>query len=272
MRNKITIYLFILAQVLCLKIYSSNSQSLIDSAQVAYDKQQYSEAVALYQSCVKAAGTSASLYANMGNAYTKLGDYGHALLYYERCLKLDPTVKMVKNNRDYILGKINDANKANVGGKKISVIPDEKGFFSRLGEYLTHCQTSNTWATLGVIMFILFCVCIGLYYFREEVLIRKIGFFAGLSFLGLCIIFNILAITSAKAIVNTNEGVLMEFKATLKAEPYANSKTVGVPLVRGTKMEVMEIQKSKNGKPTWYKVRLNSDIAGWIEAQSFEMI
>ena len=257
---------------MCRKTYSSNPQSLLDSARIAYDNKLYAEAAELYQRCVETAGTSAALYVNMGNAYTKLGDYGHAFLCYERSLKLDPTDKEARNNRNYILGKINDANKANVGAKKISVLPDEKGFFSRLGIFMTHCQTSDTWAILGAVMFILFCICIGLYYFRDEVLIRKIGFFAGITLLGLCMIFNILAITSARATDRTDEGVLMEFKASLKAEPYANSKTVGVPLVRGTKMEVMEIQKSKNGNPAWYKVRLNSDIAGWIEAQSFEMI
>lgn len=272
MRNKITIYFIILAHLLCFKAYSSESQMLLDSASNFYEKQEYADAVKLYHQCLNAYGSSASVYANMGNAYTKLGDYGNAFLCYERCLKLDPANKQARNNRSYILGKINDSNKANVGGKKISVLPDEKGFFSKLGTYLTHSQTSNTWATCGVVVFILFCVCVGLYYFREEVLVRKIGFFAGLTFLGLCIVFNILAITSANAIDKANEGVLMEFKTSLKAEPFANSKSVGVPLVRGTKMEVLEIQNTKNGRPAWYKVRLNSDIAGWIEAQSFELI
>ncbi|MCM1440299.1 MAG: tetratricopeptide repeat protein [Roseburia sp.] len=272
MRNKITIYFIIIAHIFYIKGYCSEPQALLDSAGNFYEKQQYAEAVESYQRCLNKYGSSASLYANMANAYTKLGDYGNAFLCYERCLKLDPSNKEARNNRSYILGKINDANKANVGGKKISVLPDEKGFFSKLGTFLTHSHTSNTWAVCGVIMFILFCVCAGLYYFREEVIVRKIGFFAGLTFLGLCIVFNILAITSANAIDKANEGVLMEFKTSLKAEPFANSKTVGVPLVRGTKMEVLEIQNTKNGKPAWYKVRLNSDIAGWIEAQSFELI
>lgn len=245
---------------------------LLDSASTAYSSSNYSSAIEIYEKCIKDYGTSAQILSNLGNAYAKSGDYGRAFLNYERALYLDPSDNEVRNNRAYIVSKIEDANKANAGGKKISVSPDKPGFFTQLGTYLKHSHKSNTWAVWGVITFILLCACIALYYYKEKVLLRKIGFFGGISMLFLCVIFNALSFTTAKAYSIKNEGIIIEFKTTLKTEPFESAKPVGIPLVRGTKMTIMETQNDKENKIVWYKVRLNSDIAGWIKSKDFEII
>ena len=121
-------------------------QVSIEDAKRAYDEGKYAEAAQMYESIAKEKGTSAELLANMGNAYAKAGDYGHAFLCYERSLYLDPSDKSVRSNRAYILSKIEDANKANAKGKKISVVSDEPSFLMRLKHYITHSHTSDTWA------------------------------------------------------------------------------------------------------------------------------
>ncbi len=271
---KIKVQLLTLFLLLCTAsdIAAQTPEVLIDSAATAYNNKEYAKAIDFYQQCEQKYGSSAALYANIGNSYAKLGDYGHAFIFYERSLRLNPGDKEVRNNREFILRKITDANKANLAGKKISVEPDEPGFFTKIGLYLTHSHTSDTWATWGLVMFLILCGCIAIYYFRKEELVRKIGFFGGISALFLCIVFNILAVRAAKIFELDNEGVIIEFKSSLKAEPFSSAKTVGVPLVKGTKLEILETQNSKDGKPEWYKVRLNSDLAGWIEASEFEII
>lgn len=251
---------------------AENLEAMLDSASNAYTSSDYNRAIQIYEDCIKQFGTSAELFANLGNSYAKAGDYGRAFLNYERSLYLNPSDKEVRNNRAYIVSKIDDANKANAGGKKISVTADKPGFFTQLGTFLKHSQKSNTWAVWGVISFILLCGCVAVYYFREEVLVRKIGFFGGIGMLALCVIFNIMAFTTAESYNVKNEGVVIEFKTSLKAEPYESSKTVGIPLVRGTKMTILETQTENAKNGVWYKVRLNSDIAGWIKSQDFEII
>lgn len=251
---------------------AENLEAMLDSAAKAYTNSDYSRAIGIYENCLMTYGTSAELLANLGNAYAKAGDYGRAFLNYERSLYLNPSDKEVRNNRAYIVSKIEDANKANAGGKKISVTPDKPGFFTQLGMFLKHSRKSNTWAVWGVVTFILLCGCVALYYFREEVLMRKIGFFGGIGMLVLCIIFNVLAFTTADTYNSTNEGVIIEFKTSLKAEPFETAKTVGIPLVRGTKMTILETHAENAKGVIWYKVRLNSDIAGWIKSQDFEII
>lgn len=264
---------WILAVVMVVFSSSAIAQPrLLKDAEKAYGEGRYADAAAIYESIAKEQGVSAELYANMGNAYAKAGDYGHAFLCYERSLYLDPSDKQVRNNRAYILSKIEDGNKANAKGKKISVTTDEPSFFLRLKHYITHSHTSDTWAQWGAAMFVLLCVCIALYIFRQEIWIRKTGFFGAIAFFALCIVFMSFSFASASACKAHNQGVITGFKVTLLAEPFTSSKATGTPLERGTKLDILETETDQNGAPLWYKVRLNSEFAGWVPAGEFEVI
>lgn len=250
----------------------ADSAAKLDSAASAYKNGHYAEAAALYESIASESGTSAKLYANMGNAYAKAGDYGHAFLCYERSLYLDPSDKEVRNNRAYILSKIEDGNKANAKGSKISVVEDQPSFFMRFKHYVTHSHTSNTWAIWGGISFILLCGCIALYIFCSEVVIRKIGFFGGILMLFASAVFMSFSFASAKACDTHNQGIITGFKVSLLSEPYSTAKVSGTPLERGTRLYILDTDSDKEGKVIWYKVRLNSEFAGWIPADDFEVI
>lgn len=266
----------ILVIIICVIAYafdiSAQVDSLLNKATESYNKGEYAQAAALFEELASTSGVSAELYANLGNAYAKTGDYGHAILNYERSLYLNPSDKEVRNNRAYIYSKIEDGNKANAKGKKISVTPDTPSFFSKLGDYIKHSHTSNTWAICGGVCFVLLCGCIALYIFRREVIIRKIGFFGGFGFAFLTSLFIWFAFASAAACNEHNQGVIMGYKVSLMAEPLATSKQSSIPLERGSKLDVIEIEIGKDQKPEWYKVRLNSDIIGWIPASDFEII
>ncbi|MDE6339479.1 MAG: tetratricopeptide repeat protein [Muribaculaceae bacterium] len=250
----------------------AQSDTALQAAANAYEAGEYSKSASLYEEIAKNTGVSAELYANLGNAYAKAGDYGHAFLCYERSLYLNPSDKEVRNNRAYILSKIEDGNKANAKGKKISVVPDAPSFFSKVGDYIKYSHTSDAWAIWGGICFILLCTCIAVYFFRSEVLLRKIGFFGGFGFTFLTIVFMWFAFASAKACTDRNQGVIMGYKISLLAEPFSSAKQSSIPLERGTKLDVIEIERGKDDKAEWYKVRLNSDIVGWIPASEFEII
>lgn len=250
----------------------AQENATLGNAQKAYEAGEFAKAAGIYEEIAKSQGVSAALYANMGNAYAKAGDYGHAFLCYERSLYLNPSDKEVRNNRAYILSKIEDGNKANAKGKKISVVADSPSFFSKVGDFIKHSHTSNTWAVWGGISFILLCGCIAVYFFRQEILLRKIGFFGGFGMAFLTVIFLWFAFASAKAVSTHDQGVVMGYKVTLLAEPFSSAKPSSIPLERGTKLDVIEIEKGKENNPEWYKVRLNSDIVGWIPANDFEVI
>ena len=55
-----------------------------------YSEGHFQEAVGGYQNLVKSGQWSANLFYNLGNAWFRLGDFGGAILSYERAVALDP--------------------------------------------------------------------------------------------------------------------------------------------------------------------------------------
>lgn len=60
------------------------------AADQAYSEGRFQEAVDGYQSLVQSGRSSANLFYDLGNAWFRLGDFGKAILNYERALALDP--------------------------------------------------------------------------------------------------------------------------------------------------------------------------------------
>lgn len=55
-----------------------------------YSEGRFQEAVDGYQNLVKSGSWSANLFYNLGNAWFRVGDFGEAILNYERAVALDP--------------------------------------------------------------------------------------------------------------------------------------------------------------------------------------
>ena len=243
-----------------------------EEARQAYDKGDYAKAVEIYQELAKTHGTSSALLFDMGQAYTRAGDLGHGMLCYRRALQQNPSNSQARSNIKYIESRVQDGNTAELKGKKISVVPEDPSFFTVLKNYITRRHHTNTWATWSGITFVLFCVCLALYIFQDRVLLRKIGFFGAIAMISISVLTLIFAFMGAHASGKQNEGVITAYKIELKADPSTSAKNVTSPLVQGTVMQIMDTEKAENGNPQWYKVRLNSDFAGWIRNDSFEPI
>lgn len=271
MRINLIVLISIVLFSLALNI-DCHAESTLESAEAAYKKGDYSTSASIYDSIIKEKGVSSALLANAGNAYMKCGDYGKALLYYERSLRLNPSDNDVKANISYINAKVQDNNRADAKGKKVSVSPDEKGFFKGLRDRIITNHTSNTWAVWGVIFFILFCSCLVIYITLKNVLLRKIGFFGGLFSIFLCILMIISASMSQSYQLSESRGVITGYKINLLTEPISNAKANSPTLNRGTLMDIIGEETGSDGKTTWYKVRLNSDYVGWIKSTDFEVI
>lgn len=252
-------------------IVSMHADDFSEAAK-AYNAGKYEYALNLYEGLEKQHGTSSELLFNKGQAYTRAGDIGRAMVCYQRALRLDPSNGEARHNAAYLSEKVADANKAELKDKNVSVVPDVPSFFIALKNYITRRHLSDTWALWGGITFVLFCVCVSLYVFRSEVILRKAGFFGGAVMLGLCIIFMVFAFMGASAADRHDEGVIVDYKTELHAEPSTSAKSVATPLTRGTVMTVIDKESAEDGKTLWYKVRLNGYFAGWVPADVFEVI
>src|ERR1044072_7854802 len=70
---------------------SSLAQTDVDflKANQEYAQGHFKEAISGYETLVRAGQWSANLFYDLGNAYFRTGDFGHAILNYERALALE---------------------------------------------------------------------------------------------------------------------------------------------------------------------------------------
>ncbi len=151
-------------------------------------------------------------------------------------------------------------------------MPDESGFFGKIHQYVAVDYSSTTWAEMAATSFILFILASALYFFSNNVKIKKIGFFSGLILLSFSVIFVVFAEMGASQFEKKNEVILTAFKATLLSEPSDKGELLGYPLHRGTKFEILDKELNAVGKIGWYKVRLNSSNVGWLPVQDLTPI
>lgn len=244
----------------------------LEDAAKAYKDGDYGKAIECYRQIEKSYGTSSALLFNMGQAYTRAGNLGKAMICYQRALQMNPSNGEARENIKYVESRVQDANRAELKGKKISVVAEDPSFFITVKQYITKRHLSNTWSIWSGVTFVLFCICVALYVFTGVVWVRKIGFFGGLTMLGLSVLFLIFAFMGAHASDKRNEGVITEYKIELRSDPSTSAKTVSSPLTQGTVLQIMDTEEGKDGRPEWYKVRLNNDYVGWIRDDNFEPI
>lgn len=265
--------LFTVVLILFTGIQILNGAPNVAEADSAYLAGDYVLAANLYSEIAAEHGVSAQLLFNQGNAYFQEGDYGNAMLCYQKAKKLDPGNKRINNNLKYLESKVEDSNKAEQRGKKRKVEADTLNFFQTIHKKIAGDSSSNAWAGWAATCFLLFSGCATLYLFTTNVLLRKTGFFGGFILLGLSMIFLVCAYSAAAEAENHEYGVVMGFKTALHTQPTLSdkNKNEGI-LTRGTKVRVISEETDAEGNVTWVKVRLNSDYIGWIEASDIAMI
>lgn len=244
----------------------------LDMANTLYENGEYRQAAEAYLAIAKVDGDSPELLFNLANSYAQAGDYGNAILYYSRANRLDPSNKDIKNNLNYFESKVEDSNRAELRGKKISVTPDPETFFQTVNRLICADVAPNLWAVLAAILFILVLGSIAVYLFCSDVRLRKAGFFGGIVMLFACVLFVIFAFMSASYFDSHDKAVLMAYKTELLIEPSSDSKPASNQLCQGTCLEIVAEEADVDGNPTWYKVRLNSDIEGWLRASDLAII
>lgn len=227
----------------------------------AYDAKHYKKAVEMYQRAT-ANGVSSQLYYNMGNAYYRLNDRAGAILSYERALKLDPSNGDARYNLQFVREKAQlvDDNGANF-------------FSSLLGDWVSR-MSSNTWAVIAILAFLLALAGIACYRMAGSVALQKTGFFGAIA-MG---VISIIAIASSIYVyrnsTGTNYAIIMTDKAPVNRSPRVNAKDVAFKLPEGTKVEIVDSLAGKQygSGNRWYKIELPDDRTGWMTNQDMEKI
>ncbi len=98
-------YLTILTVLMILSVTGASSgfaqTEEFKMANKFYEDKDYESAIRMYQSILNNGQESANIYFNLGNAYFKAGDLGHAILYYMKARRLAPGDEDVLFNLEF---------------------------------------------------------------------------------------------------------------------------------------------------------------------------
>lgn len=254
---------FICLIVLCLSALSSFALSLGEQADSAYNKENYREAIALYQQSIATGGPSSTLWYNLGNAYFRNDNPGKAVLCYERALKLNPTNADARQNLAFVNSRIQDKPE------------DDTAFFSSMHHSIVTAAGPNTWAWITFGFFVLLIAAAALYIFAHSVTLRKSGFFGGIVLVFVCAYLLLVSSDAVDEAVSNRYAVVTAPSTQLTSAPRAASGSDKVVTIHeGTKVEITDSVPTPDDPQSkvWYNVKINNATKAWLRASDVERI
>ena len=252
MRNISKIIIGVL--LFCVSFISAYAQEAdIREAETAYAAEQYDKAIELFESVIKSYGDSYELYYNLGNSYYKDGKIAHAILNYERALLIKPGDSDIRFNLEL----------AKQQTDKIEPLQD---FF--LKEWFRSVQNLigvDSWATIGIVCFVLFIGCLVLYFFSKWMRIKKIGFYLGILLFTIVIFANIFAYNQKNELLNRNGAIVFAPTVTVKSSPDDSGTDLFV-LHEGIKVYI------RGSIGDWKEIMLEDGNVGWINKKDITII
>ena len=198
---------------------------------------------------------SPELYYNLGNACFKQDDLAHAILNYERALKLDPSYSDARFNLEFAQGFVQD---------KIEAVPE---FFLEVwGRKVCWLLPSDTWAALFLLLLAAALGCVLLFLLGRSVAARKTGFICGivaLVFALLCLDF---AFWQRTDYHKADGAIVTRPVTTVQSSPGRDSAKDLFVLHEGTKVKVLD------SVGEWRNIELADGRQGWLPEADLDVI
>ncbi|HQV37605.1 MAG: tetratricopeptide repeat protein [Flavobacteriales bacterium] len=231
----------------------ADTKQLLQEAQDAYSKGDHQKALALYDS-VNTTFTSPALLFNIGNCWSKLGDTPHAVLYYERALRLAPGAEDVQANLDLERSKVVD---------RVNELPAFT--LGSIWDRLQGGTDVDQWArrSLWACALLALAAIAGLL-LRQRALKRTLFALAALA-LVTTLVSTALAAYRVQEVESRSQAIIMSPSVEILGEPRSGATRLFI-LHQGTKVGALQQQ---NG---WQEVRLASGAVGWVPQEAIEII
>lgn len=232
----------------------SQQKSDWESASLLYARGEYSQALELYSKIEAEGYTSWQLLYNIANCHFKQSNYGKAILYYERSLKLNPSSQDTRYNLQFAKQHIVD---------KIDEIPD---FILKTWiKEINYLYSSDVWAVASLIFLATTLLLLLGFKFGRSLFRRKAAFFGALFSLLLFSLSFSFALNQRGDYKRSTGAVVMVPVSTVRNSPDLSGNTLFI-LHEGTKLKSLETM----GK--WQKIQLGDGRQGWISMADIEMI
>ena len=234
---------------------ASYPDSLWAAGVEAYQQGSWDQAVQDWSSITALGVQSAVLEYNLGNAYFKAEDYAHAILHYERALKLDPSFADARYNLEFAGQFIQD---------RIDTVPE---FFVKTWiRGLSRSLSAGTWT---VLFFVLLCAALALlllFLLGHAARGRKAGFFGAIVCALLALLCIAMAARQKSEFLDSYEAIVMRAVTTVRSSPGGEGAKDLFVLHEGTKVKIID----EVGE--WKNITLSDGRQGWISVRDIEII
>ena len=230
------------------------NEQIFQKANEAYTKSAYDSAIYLYNKILDSGYESAEVYFNLGNAHFKNKDIAQAVLNFERAHQLSPTDNDITFNLQLAQTLVVD---------KINVLPPF--FLSQWWENYTNLLSSDSWALLSIVFFMVLLISVLAYLFSKTLLIKKLAFWMACFFLLTSLQTFVSSYQIKNNIQSRNSAIIMAESVTIKSSPDEKGTEIFV-LHEGVKVWVLDEIGS------WLKIKIADGNSGWIRKQDIERI
>lgn len=231
------------------------ADSLWSAGVAAYTAGDWSAASAAWSALRGQGVESAELYYNLGNACFKQDDLAHAILNYERALKLDPSWADARFNLDFARSLVQD---------KIDAVPEF--FLAQWARRLCWLLPSDSWAVLFLLLLAAALGCVLLFLLGSRTVARKSGFICGIVAAVLALICLDFAIWQRSDYRRTDGAIVVRAVTTVQSSPGHDSAKDLFILHEGTKVKLLDEVGS------WRNIELADGRQGWISSGDLEVI
>lgn len=224
------------------------------AADSAYAQENYQQAARMYEELLKQ-GVSSDLYYNLGNAYYRMDNMTQAVLNYERAQLLSPGDRDIRINLQMARARTID-----------KTVPESEMFFVTWYRSLVNLTSVDGWAWMAIASLVAAIVLSLVYLFASAIVLRKVGFFGGLTFVLLFLFSNFFAWQQKRVLTHRTGAIIIRSSVPVKSTPAKNGTDLFI-LHEGTKVDVTD--DSMNG---WREIRVADGKEGWLETSQIEII
>jgi tetratricopeptide (TPR) repeat protein len=233
-------------------VYAQDAE--LKEAETAYSAEQYDKAAEIYESLLKNYGNSYELFYNLGNAYYKAGKVAPAMLNYERALLLKPGDGDIRFNLEMAKQMTVD-----------KIEPKSEFFLAEWFRDVRNMMAVDSWATVGIFCFVMFIVCLVMFFFSKWMRLKKLGFYLGILLFIMVIFANVFAYGQKKELVDRRGAIVFTPTVTVKSSP-DNSGTDLFVIHEGTKVFI------KSAVGDWNEISLEDGNVGWVQKKDITVI
>ncbi len=214
----------------------------------------YKEALQLWTDIYNTGYRSANLNYNIGNVYFKLNDIPHAILFYERAYLLNPVDENINYNLQIARTLIVD---------RFQEIPEL--FFVRWYNFVSLFLSTNSWAKISIVSFILCLVLFSLYLYSSRYRQKVIGFWLSVFLFILTFASFTFAVRNRYLVYDSHKAIISSPLVSGKSSPDSSGTDLFV-LHEGTKVYV----EDEVGE--WFEIRLSDGNKGWVPVNTLNII